>query len=211
MCSLTAATAFVPLCPAITAETTKLAAVDSDAPSRRAFLTTSIALISGPTVVNARYGDDAKMLIPDVVQGMADRTNKQCLVESLGNRECLVYIDPENQLYKGSDGKLLFERLAQSVDALKHIPDYVGKKQWSNVESTLTGKMGNLSFTMNEFGKLSEDDYVKEKIKALSVEVRNELYSIQGGCSRKSQSEAMKSYDKAVLKLEKFVALVNGM
>ena len=57
----------------------------------------------------------AQILIPDVVQGMSDRANKQCLVESLGNRECLVYMDPENQLYKGSDNKLLFERLGVSI------------------------------------------------------------------------------------------------
>ena len=48
----------------------------------------SVAL-ANPSVSQAAYGDSAQILIPDVVQGMSDRTNKQCLVESLGNRECL--------------------------------------------------------------------------------------------------------------------------
>jgi hypothetical protein len=39
----------------------------------------------------AVYGSDAKMLFPDPIQSMSDRADKQCLVESLGTRECLVY------------------------------------------------------------------------------------------------------------------------
>jgi len=38
----------------------------------------------------ATYGMDAKIELPDVIAGMNERQNKQCLVESLGNRECLV-------------------------------------------------------------------------------------------------------------------------
>ena len=167
------------------------------------------SLLSLSQPAQATYGADAKIMIPDVMQGMSDRTNKQCLVESLGNRECLVYLDPENQLYKGSDGKILFDRLAASVGAMKNIPSYIESKQWSNVESTLTGKMGNLSFTMNELSKLIENDSVKDKCKSLAVDIRNDLYAISGSCSRKEQAAAMKSYDKALMKLEKFVALVN--
>lgn len=138
------------------------------------------------------------------------RTNKQCLVESLGNRECLVYLDPENKLYKGNDGKVLFDRLVASVSAMKDIPDYIAAKQWNNVQTTMTGKMGNLSLTMNELSKLIEEDAVKEKCRSLAVSIRNDLYDIDGSCSRKDQAGASKSYDKAVAKLEKFVALVNG-
>ncbi|KAL7518567.1 hypothetical protein ACHAWX_003381 [Stephanocyclus meneghinianus] len=184
--------------------------------SRRSFLGSSVASImltsiSVPSVANAAYGEDARIVIPDIVQGISDRTNKQCLVESLGNRECLVYLDAENQLYKGSDAKLLFDRLAQSVEAMKNIPSYLETKQWSKVESTLTGKMGNLSSTMNELVKIIKDDSVKSKCKALSVDVRNDLYAIAASCSRKQQEDALNSYDKAVLNLEKFVSLVNGV
>jgi hypothetical protein len=44
-----------------------------------------------PDVANAVYGSDAKMSFPDPIQSLADRAGKQCLVESLGTRECLVY------------------------------------------------------------------------------------------------------------------------
>jgi len=182
---------------------------------RRSFIIATASIVM-PTIfgqsqsAGAIYGADANMMFPDVMQGISDRTNKQCLVESLGNRECLVYLDPDNQLYKGSDGKILFDRLALSVGAMKNIPGYIESKQWSNVESTLTGKMGNLSFTMNELAKLIDDESVKDKCKSLSVDIRNDLYAISGSCSRKQQLDAMRSYDNALLKLEKFVALVNG-
>lgn len=106
--------------------------------ARRSFLTTAtaalgIVAIANPTVANAVYGADAKIELPDIVQGMADRTNKQCLVESLGNRECLVYLDPENQLYKGSDGKLLLQRLGSSTAAMSELPPYIEKKEWNKV------------------------------------------------------------------------------
>jgi hypothetical protein len=212
--------AFAPKCPAkahINVADVELGLARSDETSdRRTFMTASgisIMLasafgLSRPAL--AAFGADAKMEFPDVMQGISDRTNKQCLVESLGNRDCLVYLDPDNQLYKGSDGKILFERLAASVSAMKNIPSYIESKQWSKVDSTLTGKMGNLSLTMNELAKLVEDDSVKDKCKSLSVDIRNDLYAIAGSCSRKQQAEALKSYDKALLKLEKFVALVNG-
>ena len=179
---------------------------------RRGFIAASIivpSILGQSEHAEATYGADAKIMIPDVVQGISDRTNKQCLVESLGNRECLVYLDPENQLYKGSDGKILFDRLAASILAMKNIPSYIESKQWNNVESTLTGKMGNLSFTMNELAKLIGDGSVKDKCKTLSVDIRNDLYAIAGSCSRKEQAGALKSYNNALLKLEKFVALVN--
>jgi len=50
-----------------------------------------LSMILFPDYAKAVYGSDAKMMFPDPIQGMADRAGKQCLVESLGNRECLVY------------------------------------------------------------------------------------------------------------------------
>lgn len=182
--------------------------------SRRSFVSTASASITymafiTPSTVNAVYGADAKIVLPDVVQGMSDRTNKQCLVESLGNRECLVYLDPDNQLYKGNDARILFQRLASSVSAMDDIPRFVESKEWNKVQSTLTGRMGNLSSTMSELVKLIEKEDVKDKCKALSVDIRNDLYGIAGAADRKLQKDALKSYGKAVKKLEKFVALVN--
>jgi hypothetical protein len=58
-------------------------------------------LFSEPKIANA-YGEDATMELPDIIGGMSDRVNKKCLVESLGTRQCLVYMDDEaNLLYKG--------------------------------------------------------------------------------------------------------------
>jgi hypothetical protein len=52
-----------------------------------------------PEAGNAAFGDDAKILVPDLVQGFSDRNNKQCLIESLGNnRECLVYQGDKDKL-----------------------------------------------------------------------------------------------------------------
>jgi hypothetical protein len=90
----------------------------NDDDSRRAFLTaaaSALTLITYPTVSNAAYGEDAKIMIPDVVQSMSDRTNKQCLVESLGNRDCLVYLDPENQVRQTM---LHLDLLVSSLDNL---------------------------------------------------------------------------------------------
>lgn len=93
---------------------------------------------------------------------------------------------------------------------MKDIPSYIEMKQWNNVQTTMTGKMGTLSSTMNELAKLIEDDAVQNKCKSLSVDIRNDLYEVAGSCSPKDQASATKSYTKALLKLEKFVALVNG-
>lgn len=182
--------------------------------SRRSVFTalvTSASLVaSSAGRANAVYGADAKMELPNIAQGIADRTNKQCLVESLGNRECLVYEDPENKLYKNADSKILFERLNSSVDAMKRLPTYITNKQWSNVQSVLTGPMGSLSSTMNELVKLiDEESPVKNDCKALSVAIRQDLYQIAAMVDRKDGKQAQASADKAEEKLEKFVKLIS--
>ncbi|KAL9190184.1 hypothetical protein ACHAXT_007395 [Thalassiosira profunda] len=177
--------------------------------SRRSFLAAAAVAVActvaKPSVGNAVYGADAKIELPDIVQGMDDRNKKQCMVESLGTRQCLVYLDPENQLYKGSDAKLLFERLGSSVTALQDVPTYIETKQWNKVQGVLTGPMGTLSATMNE---LTKDDTTGAK--KLSSEVRNSLYAISGAADRKNPKEALSAYEKAVEKLDKFVLLVSS-
>jgi hypothetical protein len=93
----------------------------------------SVALSSNAAPAQAVYGTDANIAMPNVMEGISDRVNKQCLVESLGNRDCLVYLDPENKLYKGADGKELFERLEKSTEYLSTIPALVAEKKWSKV------------------------------------------------------------------------------
>ncbi len=86
-----------------------------------------------PSPANAVFGADAKIEIPNVMDNMNNRVNQQCLVESLGNRECLVYLDPENKLYKGADSQVLIERLETATAALAEIPSLVSEKKWSKV------------------------------------------------------------------------------
>ena len=62
---------------------------------------TSTTAFSFPEPASAAYGVDAKIELPNMVENMSNRASKQCLVESLGNRECLVWMDPENKLYQG--------------------------------------------------------------------------------------------------------------
>lgn len=179
--------------------------------SRRAFLATTAALaltIATPAISHATYGADAKIELPDIVQDMADRNNKQCLVESLGTRQCLVYLDPEGQLYKGSDAEILFERLGKNVQALKDVPSYIETKQWNKVNGVLTGPMGTLSSTMCELTKLADDD--EQKAKKLSVDIRQDLYAISGAMDRKDPKQAMAAFEKAEAKLDKFVTLVSS-
>lgn len=81
--------------------TTQLSAIENEGTNandsrRRSFLSAGLVFsvaLANPCLSNAAYGDSAQILIPDVVQGISDRTNKQCLVESLGNRECLGKFD----------------------------------------------------------------------------------------------------------------------
>lgn len=160
---------------------------------------------------NAVYGADANIQMPNIAQGMADRANKQCLVESLGNRECLVYEDPDNKLYKSADNKILIERLGTSVEALKRLPGYIENKQWSNVQSVLTGPMGSLSYTQNELVKLIDEEPVKSQCRDLTGNIRKDLYAISAAIGAKDGKQALINYERASEKLEKFVKLVSSV
>lgn len=183
--------------------------------SRRSVFASALAASSVmvlPFAANAVYGADANMQMPNTVQGIADRATKQCLVESLGNRECLVYEDPDNKLYKSADSKILFERLGTSVEALKRLPGYIANKQWSNVNSVLTGPMGSFSYNMNEIVKLIEEDNpIKSQCKDLAVNIRKDLYAISAAISSKDEKQALKNYERASEKMEKFVTLVSSV
>uniref|UniRef100_A0A7S1FT36 PS II complex 12 kDa extrinsic protein n=1 Tax=Corethron hystrix TaxID=216773 RepID=A0A7S1FT36_9STRA len=83
-----------------------------------------------PLPASALYGSDAKMELPDVMDSLSARaTGRQCLVESLGNRECLAYLDPEAKLYKKPDATILIGRILSSSEALSGVPTLVGAKK----------------------------------------------------------------------------------
>mmetsp|Transcript_24118 Transcript_24118/g.35743 ORF Transcript_24118/g.35743 Transcript_24118/m.35743 type:complete len:161 (-) Transcript_24118:242-724(-) len=77
-----------------------------------------VSTLSLPSAVSAAYGQDAKIELPNPVEAMSNRVNQQCLVESLGNRECLVYLDPANKLYQGSDAQKLTEQIEKAAISL---------------------------------------------------------------------------------------------
>jgi hypothetical protein len=107
---------------------------------------------------NTAFGDDAKILLPDVVQGLLDRYNKPCLIESLGNCECLVYQgDKDKLLYKGADASILLGRTQTASQAMEmEVPPLVETKQSNQITGVLSGPMGQLSSTLTMLCGLAE-------------------------------------------------------
>merc|ERR1719416_38322 len=156
--------------------------------------------ISSPS--NSIYGEDAKIQVPDMLGGMNDRVNQQCLVESLGNRECLVYLDPEKKLYEGPDNQSLLTQLEDSIIALNSLPDLITTKKWSKVSNVLTGPMGLLIGTMRKLsdgGGDDDDDVLVKKVK-------EDLYGINGAIERKDMEKALVWQGRAVDDLNEFIS-----
>mmetsp|Transcript_19311 Transcript_19311/g.28932 ORF Transcript_19311/g.28932 Transcript_19311/m.28932 type:complete len:255 (-) Transcript_19311:1246-2010(-) len=147
-----------------------------------------------PSPANAVFGADAKIEIPNVMDNINNRVNQQCLVESLGNRECLVYLDPENKLYKGADSQILIERLEAATAALAEIPSLVSDKKWSKIQGVLTGPMNPLGVTMDKLSKISENE---ENCCKLEKVVKSDLYAIASAVERKQGDEIIKLHKKA--------------
>lgn len=158
-------------------------------------------LSSNASPALAEYGADAKLSLPNPLEAMSDRVNKQCLVESLGNRECLVYMDPENKLYQGADAVALAERIEKCSEALATIPPLVEDKKWSKVVGVMTGPMGTLGATMDQLQKLSGANGLADKAK----KVKADLYAIAAAADRKQQDEALKYHKLATEDLIAFV------
>lgn len=159
------------------------------------------ALSSRPLPALAEYGADAKLSLPNPLEAITDRATKQCLVESLGNRECLVYLDPENKLYQGADAAILVERIEKASEALASIPPLVEEKKWSKVLGILTGPMGQLSTTMDQLQKLSGAAGLAEKGK----KVKTDIYAIAAAADKRQQAEALKYHKMATKDLVAFV------
>ena len=56
-------------------------------------ITIGVVVSSKSLPLNAATGDFAKIELPNPYQTLSDRATKQCLSESQGNRECLVYAE----------------------------------------------------------------------------------------------------------------------
>ena len=151
----------------------------------------------------AAYGADAKMVLPNPLESMTDRATKQCIVESLGNRECLVYAgDATERIYQGVENQVLLERVEKASIALASIPPLVEKAKWSQVTGILTGPMGELIRTMGQLAELSENAALaKDKIKV----VKTDLYAMQAGVDRKDSARVIQSHEAATKDLVAFV------
>eukprot|EP00977_Amphora_coffeiformis_P024963 scaffold17767_cov168-Amphora_coffeaeformis.AAC.1 len=165
-------------------------------------LPASLMTTMQPEPAHAIYGTDAKIELPNPIQSMSDRATKQCLVESLGTRECLVYADPNNKLYQGADGKLLLDRVDAASKSLGLLPSLIESKKWSQVTGVLTGPMGELIRTMNQLVELSENQTAAKKIVA---QVKTDLYAISAAVGRKEVASALKSHQAATDHLVAFV------
>ena len=155
-----------------------------------------------PEPAHATYGADAKIALPNPIESMTDRATKQCLVESLGTRECLVYADPENKLYKGADGQKLLERVDAASKSFTQLPALIENKKWSQVLGVMTGPMGELIRTMNQLVELSENKAIaKSKVGV----VKTDLYAISAAVDRKQVDAALKAHQAATDHLVDFV------
>lgn len=159
-----------------------------------------------PEAAVAEFGADAKIELPNPIKQSIDRAKKQCLVESLGSRECLVYeSDAADKLYQGVDSALLLGRLEAAATALATIPSYVEVKQWSKVSGVLTGPMGELIRTMGQLSQsaTSEDNVARS---ALCIKrVKNDLYAISDAVGRKDGAQVLKFHADATNDLVAFI------
>jgi hypothetical protein len=158
-----------------------------------------------PNAANAAYGADAKILLPNPVEGLIDRQEKRCLVESLGNRECLVYEDPTGKLYQGLDNQVLLERIQKISVFMATIPGLIESKKWSQVTGVLTGPMGELIRTMGQLADLSENaGAAKDSIKQIKLD----LYGISAAVAKKDVDKAKQYHTASTCDLVAFIKLL---
>lgn len=164
---------------------------------REAFFATIgslIATMSLPSAVSAAYGQDAKIELPNPVESMSNRVSQQCLVESLGNRECLVYLDPANKLYQGADAQKLTEQIEKASASLATIPALIEDKKWSQVSGVLLGPLGTLSSTMEQLTKLSPNNQIAVD---LAKKTKTDIYAIAQFAERKQSDNALAAHVQA--------------
>jgi hypothetical protein len=157
--------------------------------------------VFAPQPANAVYGSDAKIELPNVVEGITQRVNQQCLVESLGNRECLVYLDPANKLYQGADNQVLLQRVEKASGALATIPELVESKKWSQISGVLTGPLGTLLSTMNQLVKASDNE---SRVNELAQKAKSDIFAIGAAAERKQGDAVLQAHKDATDSLVAF-------
>jgi hypothetical protein len=180
--------------------------VDIDADRREALFALAgslwaVGMLPAPPAF-ATPGTDANIRLPNPLEQIADRATKQCLVESLGNRECLVYMDDANKLYQGTDSRVLLSRVESSAQALATVPSYIESKKWSQVLGVLTGPMGELVRTMGQLAGASADSAAaKKKIAAF----KTDLYALAAAVDKRNGAQALASHAAVTAALVEFV------
>lgn len=155
-----------------------------------------------PQKAQAVSGSEDNIQIPNMIGGMTDRVEKQCIVESLGNRECLVYADPDKAVCKGLDMTVLLDRVEATSIALATIPDLVEGEKWSKITGVLTGSTGTLLSTMNRLAAGRFD--VVEAAKR----VKSDIIAIGQAVERKDQDKVLAYYKLATEDLINFGELI---
>jgi hypothetical protein len=167
-----------------------------------AMLGSLLAIFSVPAAASAARGQDAKIELPNPIESMSKRVTGQCLVETLGNRECLVYLDPANKLYQGADTSVLLLRIEKASEALASVPKLIESRKWSQITGILTGPMGTLVTTMNELVKLSEN---KSETAMLAKTTKEALIAIGQFADKKQCEKALEAHESATQNLVAFV------
>lgn len=167
-----------------------------------AMLGSLLAMTTPPVTANAVYGQDAKIELPNPIEDMSRRTNEQCLVESLGTRQCLVYLDPEKKLYKQADNQVLLERIEKASASLATIPSLANNKKWSQVNGVLTGPLGQLVLTMQTLAKLSDN---QDQAFKLAKTVKGDIIDMGQASDRKQGDKVLEYHQKATDDLVAFV------
>ena len=151
---------------------------------------------------HAVYGTDARMELPNPYQALADRATKQCLVESLGNRECLVYADDANKLYQGANTVELIGRIDKAAAALATIPELNESRKWSQITGVMAGPMGELVRNMGQVADLTEN---ADAARQLVAGTKKNLYALQDGVNRKDQKLVLQYHAAVTNNLVAFV------
>ena len=155
-----------------------------------------------PGAAHAVYGTDARIELPNPYQALADRATKQCLVESLGNRECLVYADDANKLYQGANTVELIGRIDKAAAALATIPELNESRKWSQITGVMAGPMGELVRNMGQVADLTEN---ADAARQLVAATKKNLYALQDGVNRKDQKLVLQYHAAVTNNLVAFV------
>jgi len=153
-----------------------------------------------PLSAEAVYGPDANVQLPNPIDAMNDRATKQCLMESLGNRECLVYAeDADKFLYKGTDSQVLLSRVQTAAISLTKIPALTEEKKWSQVSGFLTGPLGELVRTLGQLA--AEDAASQQRVK----QIKTRLYAMSAAVDRKDGKSILENHNAVTQDLVDFV------